>query len=411
MSQDSAMVTDMNLHFKKGSCKHDTPKVRLTISDSAQLLNKQDWDSVLQDQDLFLSTEYLWALEQAMDDTMEFRYIIYYCEQYTPIGIAYFQVVDLVDTGSRYAEQVKKLGSAIGSKVVRELKVRSLVNGNVFHCGEHGYHFSEKVSPNEQLELVENTANRLKADDDLNSKVSIIVFKEYWPESFELSEELVKKRYHMFRMDMNMVLDVHPTWVDFEAYLSSLTSKSRTRVKAIFSRSEKLVFRDMTVQDIRAQSLEMDRLFKNVLSHSSFTFGVLEMEAYANWKELIGDRLIIQSVHCEDKMVGFLSAFDCGEELDIHYVGLDYDCNKDLGLYQRMLVEFLKMAIAGGYKRVNYGRTAEQAKSSLGAVPVEMRLYTKHRNLIANRLIGPLMASVTPSEFELRFPFKKEKID
>ncbi|NNC82047.1 MAG: GNAT family N-acetyltransferase, partial [Flavobacteriales bacterium] len=116
------------------------------------------------------------------------------------------------------------------------------------------------------------------------------------------------------------------------------------------------------------------------------------------------------SVECEGKLVGFLSAFDCGEELEVHYVGLDYDCNRELGLYQRMLVEFLRRAIEGGHQRINYGRTAEQAKSSLGAEPVEMRLYTKHRNMIANRLITPLMASVAPNSFELRSPFKQVKV-
>ena len=236
------MVTKLDIKFKNGSCDFGAPKVRLTISDSINLLNQDDWNAVLHEQNIFLSTDYLLGLEQAMESSMEFRYIIYYCEQYTPIGIAYFQVVDLVDTGSKYAEQVKKLGSALGSRVIKELKVRSLVNGNVFHCGENGFLFSDKVSKEEQLTIVESTANRLKHDDDLNSKVGIVVFKEFWPETFEVSEDLVKNRYHMFRMDMNMIMDIDRSWKTFEDYKDVLTSKSRTRIKSILNRSEKLVF-------------------------------------------------------------------------------------------------------------------------------------------------------------------------
>lgn len=400
------MVTDIDIKFQNGSCDHGAPKVRLTISDSIQLLNKDDWDSVLEETNIFLSTPYLQSLEHAMENSMEFRYVIYYCEHYTPIGIAYFQVVDLVDTGSKYADAVKRLGSALGGKVASELKVRSLVNGNVFHCGENGFHFSDKVSSEERLDLLEGTADRLKQNGDLNSKVSIVVFKEFWPESFQVSDKLVKKRYHMFRMDMNMMMDIDPSWTDLDSYMTALTSKSRTRVKSILKRSSDLQFRDMTADDIRTQASELDILFKNVLDRSSFTFGVLEMEAYAQWKEELGDKLFFQSVHCRGELVGFMSAFDCGDDLEVHYVGLEYSCNRDVGLYQRMLLEFLVYAMYKGFKRINYGRTAEQAKSSLGAVPVEMRLYTKHRNIIANRLIGPLMSSVTPGEFELRSPFK-----
>lgn len=401
------MVTDIDINFQNGSCDYGAPKVRLTISDSIELLNQEDWESVLADSNIFLSVPYLIALEQAMESSMEFRYVIYYCEHYTPIGIAYFQVVDLVDTGSKYADAVRRLGSALGGRVASELKIRSLVNGNVFHCGENGFKFSDKVSVEESLDLLESTADRLKQDGDLNSKVSIVVFKEFWPHHFELSDNLVKKRYHMFRMDMNMMLDLDPSWDSFETYLQSLTSKARTRVKAIAKRSKDLVFTDLDASQIREQKQDLDRLFKDVLKNSSFTFGVLEMEAYALWKERLGDKLLFQVVHCDDQLVGFLSAFDCGDDLEVHYVGLDYNCNREIGLYQRMLVEFLKYAIDKGFKRINYGRTAEQAKSSLGAVPVEMRLYTKHRNIIANRLITPLMSSVTPNEFELRSPFKQ----
>ncbi|NNC82312.1 MAG: hypothetical protein HKN79_01945, partial [Flavobacteriales bacterium] len=329
------MVTDLDISYGNGACKHGSPKVRLTISDSIQLLNKTDWDAVLQNSNLFLTTSYLYALEQAMDETMEFRYIIYYCEQFTPIGIAYFQVVDLVDTGSRYAAQVRKLGSALGSKVVKELKIRSLVNGNVFHCGENGFLFSDKIERKEQIEMVENTANRLKQDGDLNSKVGIVVFKEFWPESFDMSEQLVKKRYHMFRMDMNMVMDIDPAWKSMDDYAAALTSKARTRLKSIRKRSDALVFKDMSAEEIRQRAPELNTLFHQVLENSSFTFGVLEIEAYAIWKDLLQDTLIFESVECEGKLVGFLSAFDCGEELEVHYVGLDYDCNRELGLYQR----------------------------------------------------------------------------
>lgn len=401
------MVNDFQLKYKKGTCGIGAPKVRLIISDSVELLNKEDWNAVLQKESIFLDTDYLKGLEKAMEASMEFRYVIYYCEKYTPIGIAYFQVVDLVDTGSKYADAVKKLGKGIGSKIVSELKVRSLVQGNVFHCGEYGYRFSEKVTSSEQLSLLENTANRLKQDGDLNSKVSIVVFKEFWPQSFPVSEELVGMRYHMFRMDMNMVMDLDSEWKGIDSYAQSLTSKSRTRLKSILKRSSDLTFTDWGADEIRTNMKKLDVLFKNVLDRSSFTFGVLEIEAYAQWKELIGDRLFFQAVHCNSELVGFMSAFLSESDLDVHYVGLEYTCNEEIGLYQRMLIEFLRYGIQQKVERINFGRTAEQAKSSLGARPVEMRLYTKHRNIIANKLIAPLMASVVPSEFELRSPFKK----
>ena len=51
-------------------------------------------------------------------------------------------------------------------------------------------------------------------------------------------------------------------------------------------------------------------------------------------------------------------------------------------------------------------RTAEEIKSSLGAEPVDMKLYAKHKNSVSNKLIKPFLESISPSEFELRKPFK-----
>lgn len=401
------MVASKDISFNSKSCGDNEPKVRLNIADSIELLNKTHWDEVLQGQDLLLSTDYLRALELAMDESMEFRYVVYYCENFQPQGIAYFQVADLADNGSKYAEAVKGLGKGIGGRIVSELKVRSLVCGNVFHCGEHGYVFKDTIDAESQLAIVERTLDRIKQDGDLESRVGIVLFKEFRPEHFPLMDSLNDKGYHMFRMDMNMILDLRPHWTDLDTYLQDLTSKARTRVKSILKRSDSLRFVDMDVEAIKASLDKINSLFKEVLKGSPFTFGVLEMDSYVEWKKRLGDRLLFQGVYHGEEMIGFQSAFFNEGEMEVHYVGIDYEKNEELAIYQRMLIELLRVGIARQVGRIGYGRTAEQAKSNLGAKPLEMRLYTKHRNLIANKLIKPLMRSVVPTEFELRDPFKK----
>jgi hypothetical protein len=43
----------------------------------------------------------------------------------------------------------------------------------------------------------------------------------------------------------------------------------------------------------------------------------------------------------------------------------------------------------------------------LGAWPVGLLFYVKHRNRVANRIIGPFLRKVKPSAFEQRWPFRK----
>ncbi|MBK6832698.1 MAG: hypothetical protein IPG92_19070 [Flavobacteriales bacterium] len=106
-------------------------------------------------------------------------------------------------------------------------------------------------------------------------------------------------------------------------------------------------------------------------------------------------------------IIGFSSAFLHGSTLDAHYVGLDHEHNERHAVYQRMLVDHLVCGIQHKASSIIFGRTAEQAKSNLGAVPEDMYFLVRHRNAMANKLIGPLLRSVQPAEFELRNPFKR----
>jgi hypothetical protein len=73
-----------------------------------------------------------------------------------------------------------------------------------------------------------------------------------------------------------------------------------------------------------------------------------------------------------------------------------------------MLYDFVQESIARQVKELHLGRTAEEIKSCLGAEPMDMKLYLRHRNSISNKLLAPIIATITPSEFELRYPFKAD---
>ena len=73
-----------------------------------------------------------------------------------------------------------------------------------------------------------------------------------------------------------------------------------------------------------------------------------------------------------------------------------------------MLYDYVELAIEKNCKELRFGRTAEEIKSSIGARPVPMKLFIKHRNPIANRILKTIVGTITPSDYELRKPFKQE---
>ncbi|MFB1002918.1 MAG: hypothetical protein QMC70_02095, partial [Bacteroidia bacterium] len=108
------------------------------------------------------------------------------------------------------------------------------------------------------------------------------------------------------------------------------------------------------------------------------------------------------------KLIGFSTATMFNDVFDGNFIGLDYDYNQDYAVYQRMLYDFVKQGINSGMQYVKIGRTAEEIKSGVGAQPVEMKFYAKHRNKVTNALLRPFIQNLKPSKFDQRRPFKAE---
>jgi Acetyltransferase (GNAT) domain len=382
------------------------PAIRISLHDSIHLIHRDDWQRVAMAAGPYLQYDYLCALEDAMCGSMEFRYAMHYCEQDLPMGIVYFQLVELVDHGSTYREALGHLGKALGSRTLTEMRLRTLVNGNVFHCGDHGSYFRHGISAEYRLKAVEDTLWKLGTANYFHPKVTVLLLKDMDAPHTPGAASLQARGYHEMAMDVNMVLEVDPAWKDLSGYAQALNAKSRTRLNALLARSSALRIRELAADEILSANGDLQDLFNGVLDRSPFSFGRLNTRVYAAWKGQLENKLRFRGFYHDDALVGFSSAFVIGDTLDVQYVGIDYARNEELGIYQRMLLDLLDLALRDDLRRINYGRTAEQAKSNLGAVPQGTRIFVKHRNAIANKLIGPFLRSVQPGAFELRSPFK-----
>ena len=380
--------------------------IRSGLHDSIHMIHREDWTHVARGASPYLQYDHLRALEDSMSDEMEFRYVIFYCEENRPMGIAYFQVVDLLDQGSQYRDAVARLGKGLGGRIIEEMRVRCLVNGNVFHCGDHGSYFLPEVPEDYRLLAITDTLRKLDKGDHAKTKASVLIVKEHWPERFTSADRLADKHFHPLTMDVNMVMELDEAWVDLDSYQAALSSKARTRIRSVLKRSDALEVRDLSAKEIKTLAPRLQALFAQVLERSPFLFGRLSVPVYAEWKKQLHDKLIFRGFFLHGELVGFSSAFVLNGTMDVQYIGLDYPLNQTHSIYQRMLVDLLELALEKGLRRINFGRTAEQTKSNLGAVPVEMRFYVKHRNRLANKLVGPFLRAISPDEFEQRSPFK-----
>ncbi len=363
------------------------------------------WDQVVRERNIYLSTSYLQALEGTMNDKIQFFYATVKNGEGKVVQVAAFQLVQFNYSGNNHSKFVLKKICHHRS-VDGTYQIALLVGGNVFANGENVSIWTDEITDHQAMAQVFEIVKQIKAISGVKRKISIQLFKEFWPSSAEKIHQVGTSGYKAFQVDVNMVLKLSEDWKCFDDYLNQMKTKFRTKAKGVFKKSDGIRIVDMSVDDIEQHKETIHRLFMNVVNRSDYSLGAIEPLTFGAFKKALGDKFHFYGAFLEDKMVGFSTSFENGKVLEANYVGLDYEVNQQYSIYQRLLYGYVEQAIKKGKSELHLGRTSETIKSSIGAEPVNMTLYAKHKSLVPNLILSLALNFVKPRKFQLRPPFK-----
>ena len=80
--------------------------------------------------------------------------------------------------------------------------------------------------------------------------------------------------------------------------------------------------------------------------------------------------------------------------------------NLDEKIKNKVLYDYIKIGIDKNITILNFGRTASEIKSSVGAIPQDLTIYFRHKKRITNRILHLFLQRVQPTGFQQKFPFK-----
>lgn len=389
--------------------------LRCSIVEQLSEVDIDSWNALVNGDTLYLHSDYLRAMEASSSDELSYRYVRFY-EESRLVGVAAFQLTafETGDISSNFASSntVVKWATKWLRRDSTFLRFNLLVCGNAFSTGEHGFRFCPSVSAEDTFRALHEAIERIKADcKSHGERISAIIVKDFYPPSYQFARQFRLHHYGQFEVDPNMMMPIRPEWKSFNDYLDALNSKFRTKARGALKKSRELSIRRLTLEDFRTHRAEFERLYDQVYSRAGFRLGKLTPEAFENYFRMPGDKYFMFGYFLEDNMVGFQSGFEYDRVLDAHFVGLDYDYNHQYAVYPTMLYEYIREAIARGCTRVAFGRTAMEIKSTVGAFPVDLKLYIRHRSTASNTLLRILFSYIKPSEYSLRNPYKKDELE
>ena len=385
-------------------CKNTSTALFYT---SVAAIPSQTWEALGCAGNIYFNPKFLNSLEKNHSE-ITFSYIVLIDNHKQPIAFASIKIIDFYLEGIKNDLEFLK---NIGRKLYifpNKKPLKLLICGNTFVSGEHGV-FIKKNQDKKAIvkELAKSINHFVNSNRILKKQIDAFLLKDFAEESLFITDELKDYKYHAFSVAPNMKLQLEENWHNFDDYLASMKTKFRVKARKAYQQSAELLIREVTLSTFEEQLPKMTTLYEKVATNAGFNLGNFNLETYRDLKEKLGDDYILKTYWLEDKMVGFVSGVVNKNSLDAHFVGIDYQINRTYAIYQRMLYEYIKIGISKKLKTINFGRTASEIKSSVGAIPQDLTMYLRHKKTIKNKILKLFLQRVQPTPFQQKFPFKK----
>ena len=290
-----------------------------------------------------------------------------------------------------------------------------LAIGQLLTSGPYAQAGVEHLSPAEAADLQDAAARTLMAAD---GRYLAVLLKDTCPAEGATAHRLGSLGYNALPVDPVLEVSLPGHWKRTEDYLLDLTSKYRVRYRRARSKMEGLTSKPLSPADVSSYRTRIHELYRTTSTGASYNAAELS-ETYFPWLARRGTNersgpngaarypTYFVGYFDGDELIGFTSAIRNGPVLHAHYLGLEERYKQHHHLYHNMLYDLLERAIALRVDKLDYGRTALEIKSSVGAKPVHYACLVKARSPVLNYLIPRFTPAVyTPTPWTPRNPFK-----
>ena len=282
------------------------------------------------------------------------------------------------------------------------------VMGSVLASGDHAYRFTSDVTEADQQAAIQ-AAIKLNAEGNKLPKSTLV--KDHY---MEWGERLAggsswDKKFIDLEFDPVMEIDIKPEITNFEEYTAALRKKPRTKVRRILKCSDELSLRSLSLEEVEANISRLHELYSMVYDRAAFTLGKLYPEDIIELKRSWGEDFPVIAYELEGEIVGFQCGMVTPFATEAFFVGFILEENKTHAIYQRMLLEFIKQALAKGSHKIGLGRTALDIKSSLGACPKRLACHMRVERPVAHMMLRVIARASSPKIPELKRAWNDDK--
>ena len=365
----------------------------------------KNWDAVAID-NIFLQTNYLKVLEKSAPSNMQCFYIGIF-EHENLIGVSLAQYLDLNKLES-FGERDKCLKTFFRNVIFRNFGSHTLFIGNNMMTGQNGYSFSKEIDFESISSILLNSAHEITGYfRNKKTNIHLVSFKDFYESCSEEFKKYTFSKMYEFNSQPNMILFINDKWKNKSDYIDAFSKKYRDQYKRAHKKFDGIQIKELSLKEIIDQEETIYNLYYYVAKNAPFNTFFLAKNHFASMKEYCGNHFLLFGYFLEGKLVGFHTIILNGTVLETYFLGYDSQIQKENMLYLNMLYDMTEFGIENGFKKVIFGRTALEIKSSIGAIPVKMSGFIYHNNKIINQYLGKFFKNLEPKiDWQIRHPFR-----
>ncbi len=383
--------------------RHSPSGFGFLLADSIDYVNPAAWDSVVRESSIFLGRRYLSVVENAGPENITPRYAMVFrgadpiacvVAQSVHIQSGQFGKKNVVEASIRKRDRLARLAS----KPFESVEQRMLICGNLMSWGCHGVAVAPGIDAREAYPGVAEALYRMRRADKLAGETDLVVVKDFTPAEAAHSEPLRTFSYRRLETDPNMVLELAPEWRTFEDYLAALNSKYRGEIRKVQKEVAAAGFVMDSAPITPAETDELHALYLQVHTNARVRLFTLGRELLPSLQSTFAGDFRCTRLRKDRRTVGFVTSLKDGDTSLGYYIGFDRATNGSVPIYFRLLQATIADALSLGCRRVSFGRTALEPKARLGAKPVPMHVWVRHRVPMMNLIVRAALKGVHHDE-------------
>ena len=380
------------------------PQLQTVTYNSINDISLEVWTQLNTSSNIYFSPSFLKAFEVS-NPRIDYKYIII-SDQGKAVALALVQTIELnIDVILKNIKIANWLRKIINYFFCNSI-IKIMFHGNIFLSGEYGLLINDKTDKKEVVGEIAKEINNIAKN---TKHLHAIFVKDFLKESLPITNHFKNYGFTSMHVEPNLILELNSSWNSYDDYKAALKSKYRVKVNKADSTSSGLIARLFNEADFATYKDQLQQLYENTIANANFNAQVLNLNTYIHLRKLYQDDFIVKAYFKEEKLVGFLSALVNNNQLVAHFIGLDYELNKSQAIYPRILNDYVRIGIEKQVSHINFGRTASEIKTTIGAKPVNLTCYIKHKRPIINTIVRYFSKRVQLKEFNEHQPFKKEK--